>query len=855
MTMSSYCVRRCLVVRSSKDLIYTSRFSMSSYEIRKKFIDFFHKQHNHEFISSSSVKLLSDPSLLFVNAGMNQFKPKILDTIDPNDKMSSLRRAVNSQKCIRAGGKHNDLQDVGKDTSHHTFFEMLGSWSFGDYFKEKACEMALELLTEQFKLPVDRLYFTYFGGDDLQRLDTDTSTRDVWKSLGVPSKNILPFGFKDNFWEMGDKGPCGPCTEIHYDYAGNGRDLVNAGHSDVVEIWNLVFMQYNRISNGDLVYLPTNHVDTGMGLERITAILQNKKSNYDTDLFLPILNQIGEICNCPKYQGTNTPIDEAYRIVSDHIRMLVVAISDHVYPGNAGAELILRRVLRRAYLKSKQILHAPDGLLCELVPIVVGSLSSHYLYMKDRQIDVIRIIRNEEDSFINVLKKGEKIFNKAIKNISKEKNFPMETAILLYNHYGYPIELIINNLNEKDIVLDIDEFNRYQEGREELKQSGREIENKQMKQNIEITSNIINDLRSKNIPATDAQPKYITVRNNDTRSYNFPSLASKLLCVISSEGKLLDTVEPGLHCALVFDKSSFYYTDGGQVADKGSVDVDNTEAFSILDVTYAGGYIFHHGYISRECMSLKVGDEVKLSLNPARRQACMRAHTATHIINHAWREIIGSDIIQQGSKVDEDSFRLTLNGPTPTRSQLNKILQVVRTQILSDGNVVASNIALNDALDDGNIRRLTDNIYSDPARIISIGKCSQNNHSVELCGGTHVQKTGDIGQFVILSCKSQGLNRTTVKCLTGRPAEDSESCLKDVQTRVCKQVDENKKLLSENDISVTTYKEIKKQIGQLYHEVISADISTICKSDMQAKLRHQSQQLSTKIKRISRKSG
>lgn len=849
MAQSLRCARRCLTVKY-RFAFKLRQAQMSSYEIRRKFIDFFQQQYNHDFVPSSSVKLLSDPTLLFVNAGMNQFKPRFLEIVDPNDKMWALERAVNSQKCIRAGGKHNDLEDVGKDTSHHTFFEMLGSWSFGDYFKEKACKMALELLTEHFNLPVSRLYFTYFGGNSELGLDMDTDTRDIWISLGIPRNNIAPFGIEDNFWEMGDKGPCGPCTEIHYDYAGNRQDLINTGHPDVVEIWNIVFMQYNRLSSSKLLQLPTYHVDTGMGLERISAILQGKKSNYDTDLFLPILNKIEEVCNCTKYQGLHSSIDQAYRIISDHIRMLVISISDHVYPGNVGAELILRRVLRRAYLCSKQMLHAPDGLLCQLVPIVINSLSPHYSYLNERQAHIIKIIENEEKNFINILLKGERIFNKTIKNIGKQ-TFPLETAILLHNHYGYPLDMLIENIKENGLIFDIEKFNKYQNSREELKQSGREIKDRETKVNIEITSNVINDMKLKNVPFSDMGAKHDAVRNED-RSYQFPTMSSILVSIVSDQGNLVESVQAGQRCALIFAETCFYHVDGGQIADVGSVNKHGMEMFSVLDVTHAGGYTFHHGYCSENCEGLKLGDNVQLSIDSTRRQACMRAHTAAHLLNYACREIIGPDIIQQGSKIDEDCFRLTLNGPTPTSSNLHKVIQAVRSQISSDQDVAAKNVVLNEALNDKNIRRLRDNVYCDPARIISIGSSLNNNHSVELCGGTHVHKTGDIKQFTILSSKSQGMNRTTIKCLTGKSAEKSECYLADIQARVHNKVEQSKNLILETKSTVPECAQMKNDIGQLNYEVITADILTICKSDMKEKLRDQSQKLSTKIKKLKK---
>uniref|UniRef100_A0A3P8WZ23 alanine--tRNA ligase n=1 Tax=Cynoglossus semilaevis TaxID=244447 RepID=A0A3P8WZ23_CYNSE len=349
--------------------------------VRSTFLDFFREEHGHLLVPSSPVRPRGDPSLLFVNAGMNQFKPILTGTADPRSAMASYRRVVNSQKCVRAGGKHNDLEDVGRDVYHHTFFEMLGNWSFGDYFKEKACSMAWSLLTEHYGIPADRLYVSYFAGDAASGLPADEETRQIWLDIGVPAAHLLPFGLKENFWEMGDTGPCGPCTEIHYDHVGgrNAASLVNTDDPEVVEIWNLVFMQYNRDMDQTLSLLPKSSVDTGMGLERLTAVLQGKRSNYDTDLFTPLLHAIHQRSKVAPYGGRTgssdqLKVDTAYRVVADHVRTMCVCIADGIHPGMSGAELVLRRILRRAVRFNVEILKAPQGALASLVPTVTHIL-------------------------------------------------------------------------------------------------------------------------------------------------------------------------------------------------------------------------------------------------------------------------------------------------------------------------------------------------------------------------------------------------------------------------------------------------------------------------------------------------
>uniref|UniRef100_A0A7N9D837 Alanine--tRNA ligase n=1 Tax=Macaca fascicularis TaxID=9541 RepID=A0A7N9D837_MACFA len=405
--------------------------TLTASEIRQRFIDFF-KRNEHTYIHSSATIPLDDPTLLFANAGMNQFKPIFLNTIDPSHPMAKLSRAANTQKCIRAGGKHNDLDDVGKDVYHHTFFEMLGSWSFGDYFKELACKMALELLTQEFGIPIGRLYVTYFGGDEAAGLEPDLECKQIWQNLGLDDTKILPGNMKDNFWEMGDTGPCGPCSEIHYDRIG-GRDaahLVNQDDPNVLEIWNLVFIQYNREADGILKPLPKKSIDTGMGLERLVSVLQNKMSNYDTDLFVPYFEAIQKGTGARPYTGKvgaedADGIDMAYRVLADHARTITVALADGGRPDNTGRGYVLRRILRRAVRYAHEKLNASRGFFATLVDVVVQSLGDAFPELKKDPDMVKDIINEEEVQFLKTLSRGRRILDRKIQSLGDSKTIPV----------------------------------------------------------------------------------------------------------------------------------------------------------------------------------------------------------------------------------------------------------------------------------------------------------------------------------------------------------------------------------------------------------------------------------------------
>lgn len=499
----------------------------SAKEIRSKFIDFFREKYEHTVVPSSCVIPHDDPTLLFANAGMNQFKPIFLGTVDPSSEAAKWKRAVNTQKCIRAGGKHNDLDDVGKDVYHHTFFEMLGNWSFGDFFKKEICSWAWELLTKVYGLPEDRLYVTYFGGNNDAGLEPDEECKGIWKSLGLPDERILPGSMKDNFWEMGETGPCGPCSEIHYDRIGgrNAAHLVNMDDPDVLEIWNLVFIQFNRETGGELKPLPKKHVDTGMGLERLVSVIQNKRANYDTDLFVPIFAAIQNATGARPYTGKvgaedADGIDMAYRVLADHARTLSIALSDGGHPDNVGRGYVLRRILRRAVRYATEKMAAKPGMFASLVPVVVETLGDVFPELKKDPEAVMDLINEEEAQFLKTLSRGRRLLEKSVAKLEKGGLLPGEVAWRLYDTYGFPVDLTQLMVEEKGIFVDMAAYEKAKQAAQLASQGGGDKADDTSKLDVHAIAELQDQ---KKVPATDDSPKYIYSASGIGKSakYNF----------------------------------------------------------------------------------------------------------------------------------------------------------------------------------------------------------------------------------------------------------------------------------------------------------------------------------------------
>lgn len=712
----------------------------SSIEIRQEFINFF-VERGHKFVPSSPVIPYNDPTLLFTNAGMNQFKDLFL-----GKGTRDYKRAVNSQKCIRVSGKHNDLEEVGKDTYHHTFFEMLGNWSFGDYYKKEAIRWAWELLTDVWKLPKDRLYATVYKTDD--------EAENFWKTeTDIEHSHILRFGEKENFWEMGEVGPCGPCSEIHIDLTQDksGGKLVNAGDPRVMEIWNLVFIQYNREANGSLQLLPSKHVDTGAGFERLCAVLQNKNSNYDTDIFQPLINRICEITN-NDYKGTNydhnlissnpqIEIDTAIRVISDHIRSLSFAIADGALPSNEGRGYVLRRILRRAARYGRKLnMHIP--FIHKLVPSLVETMGSVFPELKEKQEHIERVIKAEEENFNQTLDRGIEMFENVVNRLEKSKTFPGEDAFKLYDTYGFPIDLTQLMAEERGLHVDIATFT-------ELMEEQRERARTASKDKFAFSTNnqSLEDLTEEDIISDDYEESVFV-------GYETTDVKSKIVRIRRVKGKLL----------IALNKTPFYVESGGQVDDIGYLEY-NDKLINVLDVIKHNNDIFHIVDAS-ETVNLNVGDTVRAVVDSNWRKNTMKNHTATHLLHEALRQVLGNHVQQQGSLVAPDRLRFDFNHfEKLSDSEIKKIEEIVNKKI-NDGIKVESMILpFEQAKKIPNIKMFFGEKYGEVVRVIKL----EDNFSAELCGGTHVDNTKDIGVFRIISeaSISSGIRRIEAVTLGG----------------------------------------------------------------------------------------
>lgn len=748
--------------------------------VRQTFIDFFVQKKNHTFWASSPVVPLQDPTLLFINAGMNQFKDIFLGSADPQTDFGRLQRAVNSQLCIRAGGKHNDLDDVGKDTYHHTFFEMLGCWSFGDYFKKEIIPWAWELLTEVYELPKDRLYVTYFEGNPALGLPPDIETKSLWEAI-VPADHIIPGSAKDNFWEMGDTGPCGPCTEIHFDRVGgrNAANLVNMDDPDVLEVWNLVFIEFDRRSPTELVHLPKKHVDTGMGLERLTSILQGVRSNYDTDVWGPLFEEIQRVTACPTpyasiaNDSAANDVTVAYRVVADHIRCLTMALADGAVPDSVGRGFVLRRIIRRAVRFGVQFLSNPKvGFFSELVDVVTQTLGSFYPHLRDARTHqrVKAILLEEEQSFGKTWTTGLKHFQKSVEESRKAAKksgrvvISGTDAFILHDRYGFPVDLTYLLAQKEGVEVDLDEF------QEQMKMNqisaGRVAAAK-----MYLSVHQVEELKEKGVPTTNDQLKYAWKEAASTIVAIFDKKKGEFIDLLLPNSEESTKKEEEERYGIILSETNFYAESGGQIYDTGMLVGSEDCVFQVQKVYQIGGYVVHVGnfFPSANKCPLPCSAEVQLKVNYERRQRIAANHTATHQLNWVLRRVLQEksnshyEVHQKGSLVTEDILRFDFSFPTKlSNEELIEVEALLNEKLSTPLEVYRGNVPLETGKRIAGCRHMFGEKYPDPVQVVSIGvpveKLVQDpenkewsEYAIEFCGGTHLVALCEAQQAYLLS--------------------------------------------------------------------------------------------------------
>ena len=715
---------------------------MTSKEIRQSFLDFFASK-GHHIVPSAPMVIKDDPTLMFTNAGMNQFKNIILG----NDPIV-YPRVADSQKCLRVSGKHNDLEEVGHDTYHHTMFEMLGNWSFGDYFKAEAIAWAWEYLTEVLKLDKNRLYVTVFEGAPSEGLTRDEEAAAMWEKY-IAKDRIINGNKKDNFWEMGDTGPCGPCSEIHIDLRSDeerakidGKTLVNGDHPQVIEIWNNVFMQYNRKADGSLESLPNKVIDTGMGFERLCVAVQGKKSNYDTDVFQPLLQNIGEVCNC--HYGADKKVDIAMRVIADHIRTIAFAITDGQLPSNAKAGYVIRRILRRAVRYGYTFMNQRSAFMYKLIPALIENMGDAYPELKAQQSLIEKVIKEEEESFLRTLETGIRLLDKVMEETKKAKRSEISgvDAFTLYDTYGFPLDLTELILKENGLTLNSDDFNTEME-----KQKN----------------------RARNAAAVETGD-WISVAEGDSLFVGYDQLTceTRILRYRKMAQKGKDYYQ------VVLSQTPFYAEMGGQVGDTGTLSNAN-ETIEIQDTKRENNLPIH---ILAQ-LPKNITATFTATVNAKRRAAIEANHSATHLLHEALRELLGTHVEQKGSYVSAESLRFDFSHfqkvtPEELRTLEHMVNKRIRENVLLDEH---RNVPIAEAKNMGAMALFGEK-YGDSVRVIKYGS------SVELCGGTHVKATGNIGMLRIVSESSIAAGIRRIEAVTGENAEILVDNLQDMQRAV-----------------------------------------------------------------------
>ena len=759
---------------------------MTSKEIRKAYLDFFASK-GHTIVPSAPMVVKNDPTLMFTNAGMNQFKDWLL-----GNSPAPFPRATDSQKCLRVSGKHNDLEEVGHDTYHHTMFEMLGNWSFGDYFKNEAIDWAWELLTEVYKIDTDRLYATVFEGSAEDGTSLDTEARDRWLTH-LPADRVLLGNKHDNFWEMGDTGPCGPCSEIHVDLRSDeerkavpGAELVNKGHHLVIEIWNLVFMQYNRKADGSLELLPHRNVDTGMGFERLCMTLQGKQSNYDTDVFTGMIHKIEELSG--KEYGKDENVDIAMRVIADHIRAIAFSIADGQLPSNVKAGYVIRRILRRAVRYGYTFLGFGEPFLCRLVGQLVSDMGEFYPEIALQQTLIEKVIREEEMAFLRTLDRGIKLIDSIMAKCADTKVIKGEDAFTLYDTFGFPIDLSELIASEKGYTIDLEGFET------ELK--------KQKDRARNATANEFGDWI-----------EFHHCDNVEFLGYDFTEIdGARLTRHRTVKQKNKEMIQ------LVFDRTPFYGEMGGQVGDTGYIESEDGERIKILDTVKENNLTIHIA----EKLPSDCSGSFRLVVDAARRRNIENNHSCTHLLHQALREILGTHVEQKGSFVTPDYFRFDFSHfEKLTDEQIDKVEKRVNELIRTNFPLVEKRDGTMDDAKAMGAMALFGEKYGEHVRIVRFGD------SVELCGGCHTGATGNIGFFKIVSESAIAAGIRRIEARTGLAAENIVDMMENT-LRSAKALFNNapdlalaiKKLIDENDGFKKEIENVAKEKAAAFKQVL-----------------------------------
>jgi alanyl-tRNA synthetase len=764
---------------------------MQSAEIRQLFLDFF-KSKEHVIVPSAPIVIKNDPTLLFTNAGMNQFKEYFL-----GNKIPPYSRVADTQKCLRVSGKHNDLEEVGVDTYHHTMFEMLGNWSFGNavtpppYFKKEAIEWSWELLTKVYKIPVENLYVTVFEGDESEGLPRDEESLNFWKNW-ISEDRIIFGNKKDNFWEMGDTGPCGPCTEIHVDCRSEeekkiipGKDLVNKDNPQVIEIWNVVFIQFNRKKDGTLELLPAKHVDTGMGFERLVRVLQNKKSNYDTDIFSGTIEAIEKICG-KKYDYSDSKEAIAFRVIADHIRAIAFPIADGQLPSNTGAGYVIRRILRRAVRYYFSYLDVKEPLLYKLVPIIAEQFKNVFPNLQEQKDFVAKVIHEEENNFLRTLEAGLKRLQTLLED---KKNIDGKTAFELYDTYGFPIDLTRLIAAENNLSVD---------------ETGFEKEMQQQKN------------RSRAASVVDTED-WIIVNENEGKGFvgyeNFET-QSKVLKYRKTKTKGKELFQ------IVLDTTPYYAESGGQVGDTGELAFDE-EIIPVINTKKENELILHF----TEKLPANIESNVTAKVDVEKRRKTAVHHSATHLMHAALRKVLGTHVQQKGSLVNEEYLRFDFSHFSKmTKEEIEKVESIVNEKIRENIPVVIKQMLKEDALKTGAMALFGEK-YGHIVRVVMMDP----KYSIELCGGTHVGNTGELGFFKITNETAVGAGLRRIEAMSGKASEEFINKELEEFKSIKEQLKNPKDTRKALESLLSEKEKLNKQLDQLESQILSTvnkEIST-----------------------------